>query len=158
MSATSSQGSLRCPFWFCPESCRSLWESFWCVTLLIWLMDSGTSTPSWVWPWRLKSENSLGEINQWVCPIVNIRVLFIDKLLFYFWISKLEYYLLGLKTICLGCWVSADPRTQPFSCPQSWDHLGPRHGTAACSPLRCLAWDNSRYRSHRSKQKHEVKD
>lgn len=49
-----------------------------------------------------------------------------------------ECHLPGPKTICLVCLVSAGPHTQPSSCPQSWDHWGPRRGTAACSLLRCL--------------------
>lgn len=49
-----------------------------------------------------------------------------------------ECDLLGPKTICLVCLVSAGPHTQPSSCPQSWDHWGPRRETAACSLLRYL--------------------
>lgn len=56
---------------------------------------------------------------------------------------QFEYYLLGLKTICLGCWASADPHTQPSSYPQNWDHLGPRHEKVACSPLQCLQVEQS---------------
>ena len=56
-----------------------------------------------------------------------------------------EFYLLGLKTICLGCWASAGPHTQPSSYPQNWDHWEPRHEKVACSLLQYLQVEQSRY-------------
>lgn len=55
-----------------------------------------------------------------------------------------ECYSLGLRTICLGYWASADPHTQPSSYPQNWDHLRPHHEKVACSLLQYLRVEHSR--------------
>lgn len=95
--------------------------------LLTWPKDSGTSTPSSAWPWR--SESGGGE------KCVNGRVLTRTH-------RVCGCDLLGPKTICLVCLASAGPHTQPSSCPQNWDHWGPRRETAACSLLQYLRGRN----------------
>lgn len=49
-----------------------------------------------------------------------------------------KVYLLGLKTICWGCWVFVDLCTQPFSYLQSWGHLEQHRGREAYSLLLFL--------------------
>lgn len=89
-----------------------------------WYQHSFMSLAMEVKVWRTRENN----INHWVS---------------YQWWSLYFYlllllYLLGLKTIGLGCWASAGPHTQPFSYPRNWDRSGPRHEKEACSLLRCL--------------------